>query len=408
MSGASEPSKRRLVAEIERMAPLWKDLALQIHAHPEVAFQEVQASAWLSEALAGTGFAVTRGVAELPTSFVAVRNSGPGIPVVAFFAEYDAMPETGHSCGHNLIAGAACLAGQALAAAAPNAVEVRVIGAPAEESGGGKLLMLERGALDGIDFALMAHGGFMSLPNRSQLGNKTIIIDFHGRDTSAGLSPHMGLNALDALILLFNGVALMRQQLRAGAKISGIILHGGKATYRIPDFTQAEFLLRTPEPAYADELEERLLDCARGAAQATGTRMEFRAGKRIYLAMKRNAALEGAYANNLRWIGEPVDNALADIADGSTDFSNVAHAMPGIHAYFRMVPPEVEHHTHAYTEASRSDAGLAGMVAAAKALALTGLDLAEDADLRIRVRRDFEQAMEPLPGTRQSCQPPGE
>lgn len=400
MSGAGEEHKRRVVVEIERLAPFWKEMALRIHAHPELAFQEVQASAWLSQALVEAGFAVTCGVAELPTSFVAVKNQGAGRPVIAFFAEYDAMPETGHSCGHNLIAGAACLAGQALAKVAGEAGEIRVVGSPAEESGGGKVTMLERGALKGIDFALMAHGGFMSLPNRSQLGNKTVTLDFHGRSTSAGLSPHLGLNALDALILLFNGVAMMRQQLRPGAKISGIILQGGKATHRIPDFTQAEFLLRTPEAAYADELEQRLLDCARGAAQATGTRLEFRVGKRVYLAMKRNAALEGAYAGNLRLIGEPVDNVLADIADGSTDFANVAHAMPGIHAYFRMVPPSVDHHTPEYAEASRSEAGLAGMVSAAKALALTGLDLVEDAALRAKVRADFERAMEPLPGTR--------
>ena len=401
MLGAAEERKRQLVAEVERLAPAWKELALRIHAHPEPAFQEVQATAWLSEALTAAGFAVARGVADLPTSFVAARNPGPGRPVVAFFAEYDAMPETGHSCGHNLIAGAACLAGQALAHVADGAGEVRVVGAPAEESGGGKVMMLERGALAGIDFALMAHGGFMSLANRSQLGQKAVIIEFHGRDTSAGLSPYLGLNALDAVIMLFNGVAMMRQQLRPGAKVSGIILNGGKAVHRIPDFTQAEFLLRTPEPAYADELERRLLDCARGAAQATGTRLEVRLGKRTFMAMKRNPALEAAYEANLRLIGEPVDSAYADLADGSTDFSNVAHAMPGIHAYFRMVPATVDHHTRQYAEASGSPAGLAGMVAAAKALALTGLDLLEDAALRAQVRADFEKAMTPLPGMRQ-------
>jgi amidohydrolase len=402
MAGAAAERKRELLAEIEHRAAFWKEVALRIHAHPEVAYQEVQACAWLVEALSGKGFAVTPGAAGLPTAFLATSDAGPqrpGRPVIAFFAEYDAMPQTGHSCGHNLIAGAASLAGEALAAVAGEGAEVRVVGSPAEETGGGKIDLLERGALAGIDFALMAHGGWMSLPNRSQLGVQTVTIDFRGRETSAGLSPELGLNALDALILLFNGVALMRQQLRPRARISGIIKEGGKSTYRIPDFTQAEFLLRTPEAAYAPELERMLLDCARGAAQAAGTRMEHRSSTRNYLAMKRNAALESAYAANLRLIGEPVDDASADIADGSTDMSNVCHAMPGLHAYFRMVPPEVEHHTPAY-EASCSPAGLAGMVAASKAMALTGLDLAEDAELRAAVRADFEKAMAPLPGTR--------
>jgi metal-dependent amidase/aminoacylase/carboxypeptidase family protein len=275
-----------------------------------------------------------------------------------------------------------------------------VVGSPAEESHGGKIDLLERGALAGIDFALMAHGGFVNLPNRDMLGRKNVTIEFFGKSSSAAIAPHLGLNALDAMIQTFSAVAMMRHQLRFGAKASGIITHGGEKAHLIPEYTRAEFLLRTPEAAYMEELEQRLLDCARGAALATGTRLAFRVSNRNYVAMKRNSSLEAAYADNLRFIGQEVHVFPADEPMGSTDFANVAHVIPGLHSYFKMVPREIQHHTPEYAEASRSPAGLAGMVAAAKAMALTGLDLAEDAELRERVRKDFQRAAEPLPGTR--------
>jgi amidohydrolase len=390
MPGVSQEHKRRLVAAVERHTPFWKEMALRIHAHPELALHEEQACAWLSEALRQAGFAVEVGVAGMPTSFLAVKKPSAGKPVIAFFAEYDAMPETGHSCGHNLIAAAACLAGQALAEETD--AEVRIVGSPAEESYGGKIQLLEQGALAGIDFALLAHGGFMNLPNRDMLGRQEITLEFRGRKSSAGLAPHLGLNALDAMILTFNGVALMRQQLHGSAKISGIITHGGEEPHFIPDYTRAQFLLRTPEANYMDELQRRFLNCAQGAATATGTTVDVTVSTRNMRALKRNAALEAAYENNLRFSGEEVGHWPSDAPIGSTDFGNVSHAIPGVHAYFKMVPREVKHHTPEYAEASKSAAGLAGMVSAAKALALTGLDLAADAALRESVREDFRKA----------------
>jgi metal-dependent amidase/aminoacylase/carboxypeptidase family protein len=274
------------------------------------------------------------------------------------------------------------------------------VGSPAEESYGGKITLLEHGALEGIDFAMMAHGGFVNLPSRNMLGRKKITIEFRGRSSSAGLEPHLGLSALDAIVQTYATVAMMRHQLRFGAKVSGIITHGGQSAHLIPDYTRGEFLIRTPESAYMDELERRLLDCARGAALATGTTMEFQVSDRNYTAMNRNAALEDAYERNLRFIGEHVDIWPADAPMGSTDFANVSNAIPAIHSYFKMVPQEIDHHTPEYALASKSPAGIAGMLAAAKAMALTGLDLALDPELRRQIQKDFQRAKEPLPGTR--------
>lgn len=389
MTGAAEKHRQSLVETVDRLAPFWSQMALRIHAHPELALEEKKASTWLAQTLEEAGFAVTRGVAELPTSFVAARHAGSSGPVVAFVAEYDALPRLGHACGHNLIGAAACLAGQALAEVAES--EVRVIGAPAEESYGGKGQMVEHGVFADVDFAMMAHGGFMNLPSRQMLGCKAVTVEFR-RVAGSGQGGNPDADPLDAMIMTFNAVAVLRAQLRDGARIRGVITYGGDAANIVPEHTNARFLVRSREADYLDELEQRLKSSARTAAEATGTAVEFATVRPCMQLMKRNPALEAAYERNLGFLGQEVGRFPPDEPIGSTDFGNVSQVVPGIHAYFKMVPREVKHHTAAYSEASRSEAGLAGMVMAAKTMALTGLDLAEDADLQARVREDFRRA----------------
>ncbi|HZO87587.1 MAG TPA: amidohydrolase [Chthonomonadaceae bacterium] len=382
--------KRLIVQAVDRHAVLWKELALKIHAHPEIGLAEEKASQWLCEALAKAGFAVERGVADLPTAFVASHGEIEARPAVAFLAEYDALPELGHACSHNLICTAACLAATALAETiGPEQARVCVIGCPAEESYGGKAQLVAHGIFKGIDIALMAHGYRMHLPARPASGRKSLIFEFYGKSAHAAAAPHKGINALDAMIQTFVGISLLRQQLRGDDRVHGIITHGGKAPNIIPDYTRAEFMVRAMDIGRLNELEQRVLACARGAAEATGAQLKVSSGGLDMLPIRHNRTLEGLYADNLRFLGEELGTVPADQGAGSTDFGNVSQVVPAAHGYFQ-ITTTAQAHTPEFAEVARSEAGLAGMVTAAKALALTALDSIEDPALLEKARSEFQ------------------
>jgi len=383
--------KESLPQTVDRLAPAWRDLALRIHAHPESGFEEYNACAWLSEALENAGFDVARGVADMPTSFAAAKDTCAKGPVVAFLAEYDALRSIGHACGHNLSGAASCLAAHALAEAMAHAeARLRVFGTPAEESGGGgKLGMLKHGVLDDVDFAMMAHAGHMNLASRDMLGRKTLSVEFRAPESDPDRT-----NALAPLLMLFRAADGMRDGLPPRARVDGIVTDGGSIDRGRVDLrrAQGQFLIRASDLDCIDDQERRLIEHAVRAAQATGTELCHSTERGPYLPMRRNAAFEAAYAANLAAIGEEVGVFPDDWAIGYTDFGNVSRAMPGIHAYFKAAEPGTEHHTPAYAEAAGSQLGLAGMVVAAKAMAMTGFDLLSDEALRERVRRDFGAA----------------
>ena len=393
MAGAGRERREALVRAADQAAPVFRELALKLHANPEVGLAEQQAADWISATLHAAGFRVERGVADLPTAFIARWGEASARPVVAFLAEYDALPELGHACGHNLIAGAAGLAAAALAKTiSPGQAQVRVIGCPAEESYAGKVQLVERGVFADVEAALMAHGSCYHIGARPASGRKSVVVEFFGKSAHAAAGPEVGINALDAMILTFSGVALMRQQLRDEARVHGIITHGGQAANIIPDCTRAEFYVRSFDLSYLEELERRLIACARGAAQATGTRLELSSATLTMLPLRRNGTLERRYEHNLRALGEEVAGEIPGQGAGSTDFGNVSQVVPAVHGYFRASEQEVRSHTVEFREAAKSEAGLAGMITAAKALALTGLDLIEDRELLAAARQEFEAA----------------
>lgn len=388
--------KSRLVEAVDRLAPAWRELALRIHAHPEAALQEHQACAWLSEALEQANFRVVRGVADMPSSFVAALDSCASGPVVAFVAEYDAVPKIGHACGHSLSGAASCLAAHALVEAeAADGVRLRVLGTPGEEapSVAGKIRMLEAGLLHDVDFAMMAHAGFMHLPSRDMLTRSTVEIEFQGPPPRGHEEPSGG-NALEAVLALFNGLPALRRGLGTYERLDAVIAGAGKIVHHRPDYSHAhvQALIRVTRVEHRDDLERRLEDLAQSAADATGATLSWTARQVRYLPMKRNAAMEAAYEANLCFLGEPLGRFPEDEPIGSTDFGNVSQALPGIHAYFRATSRDVKHHTPEYAQACCAEEGLTGMVVAAKAMALTGLDLLRDATLRDAVRRDFQSA----------------
>src|SRR2546430_14041287 len=232
--------RQTILQGIDAAADQLIGLARRIHATREIAFQERKAAQWLSDTLESHRFAVQRGIADLPTAFRAERAGGPGGPSVAFLAEYDALPEIGHACGHNLICTAALGAGIGLAAVASKlAGKVFVLGTPAEEGGGGKVLMLQRGAFAGIDAALMFHPADYSLTARPCLASYRLKVKFLGKAAHAAAAPYEGINALDGLVQMFVNIGLLRQQLRDDARVHGIITYGGAPPHIIPDRAEA-------------------------------------------------------------------------------------------------------------------------------------------------------------------------
>jgi len=377
-----------VLTAIDAAAAELVDLARRIHAHPEVAFQEVQAAQWLSETLARHGFAVELGIAGLPTAFRAEAGGSGAGPAVAFLAEYDALPEMGHACGHNLICTAALGAGIGLAAARARVPgKVVVIGTPAEEGGGGKVLMLQRGAFAGIDAALMFHPAGYTLTTRPSLASWRLKVRFLGKAAHAAAEPEKGINALDAMVQMFVNIGLLRQQLREDARVHGIITYGGAAPNIIPDRAEAMFSVRAVDGAYAREALDKVINCGRAASTATGATLQVETQKG-YEAMKPNQALADAFGRHLTTLGWPLDVPPERPKMGSTDMGDVSQQIPAIHPYL-LIAKDVAGHTVEFREAALTEQGFKAMLTAAKAMALTGLDVLTNPAFLEQVRAEF-------------------
>ncbi len=389
MKTSTEALRGEVLAAIDEAADELWELALDIHAHPEVAFQEHRSAERLSEALRRWGYTVERPLAGLETAFRAEARGRNDGPTVALLAEYDALPEIGHACGHNLI----CTGALGAAVGLRQVLDwvpgrVIVLGTPAEEGGGGKVLMLDRGAFEGIDAALMFHPSNATLPVRASLASFRLKVRFLGKATHAAAAPHEGLNALDAMIQFFVAIGLLRQQLRDDARVHGIITYGGAAANVIPDRTEALFSVRAMDRTYAEEVLRRVIECARAAALATGTSLEHEAVP-AYEAIRPSRPLAAAFARHLEGLGWPIDPPPERPRMGSTDMGNVSHTLPAIHPYVKIGPRDLRGHSIEFREAAVSEEGRQGMLAAAKALALTALDVLTDPAFLAEVRRDF-------------------
>jgi amidohydrolase len=386
--------KSRIASEIDRRKAELVELSLRIHATPEIAFEEHRSSAMLADYLEANGFTVERGVCDLPTAFRATYGSGS--PRVAFVAEYDALAGVGHGCGHNIIGTASCAAGIALKEVLADAGggTVLVIGTPAEEAAGGKCYMIDRGGFAGLDCALMVHPGNRNTAVAYALACLELEVEFTGRAAHAAARPEAGLNALDAMVAAFVNIGLLRQQVRDSARIHGIITDGGQAVNVIPDRTTAKFLVRTEEDDYMDEtLKPKVLACFEGAARATGCELKYAWNEQArYKTMRTNMALAGAYRVNVESLGRTVVDPESRRSMGSTDMGNVSQVVPGIHPAIAIAPPDVPIHTIEFREFACGDAGHAGLVDAAKALAMTGVDVLTDPDLRQRMKTEFDGA----------------
>jgi amidohydrolase len=372
-----------LKADIHRAVDDFADeleaLSRKIHDHPELGYQEVQACAWLCAFLEAKGLHVERAVGGVPTAFRATVNGGGAGPTIAVMCEYDALPGIGHACGHNVIATAGAGAGAALAALGSRlpAGRVQVVGTPAEEGGGGKVKLLRAGVFEGVDCAMMIHGFDRTILHQDLLGIVRVGFEYAGKAAHAAADPWAGVNALDACIQTFNAISMLRQQVRPDCRIHGIIENGGAAANIIPEYAKATFYVRAPRLETMWELHRRVVACAEGAARATGATLTVTQHEMVYEPLKRNQTLLGLFAANMGAAGlvegEPMPDRL-----GSSDVGNVSQVLPTIQPMVAIVPTGMAIHTREFAEAAVGPMARAGMLAAAKTMAMTAYDLLAD------------------------------
>ena len=392
----ADSPKDRGLSLLKNLEPELREFSLDIHAHPELAFEEYYAAERLTTWLERQGFGIERNLGGLKTAFKArfPLAAGQTGPRIAFIAEYDALPGIGHACGHNLICTAAIGAARAVVHALDDAGvpgEVLVIGTPAEEGGGGKIKLLEAGAFDGVDAALMFHGGTRTMVTRGSLAASRVTMRFHGKSAHAASFPHMGVNALDACIQTFNAINALRQHVRDETRIHGIISHGGVAPNIVPDYAEARFSIRHRSFTYMQEVKDKVFAAAQHAARSVGARVELEEGvtykERIIIVPM--ALRFGSY---LEEFGEAVQEPLKSGGVGSSDFGNLSQELPAIHPYLAIADEGISAHTPEFAEAAKSERGLQAMLLAARCLALTGIDLLTDPELMAQVKREFERS----------------
>lgn len=380
-------------AGIETEAARLIALSRDLHAQPEFAYQEHGSVRRIFDVLrAHPEIAVEEGTAGLPTAFRAWVGSDGGA-AIGIISEYDAVPGLGHGCGHNLIAASAAgvLVGLApVASRLPG--KVIVIGSPAEEGGGGKILLTERGTYDGLAAVLQTHPADRHRLSGPTIGLATMKVEFRGRAAHVGSANDRGVNALDALLLLFNAINALRQQIRDGSRIYGIIRRGGTALHTIPDDAAAEIGVRATSESYLDELVRRVEACAQGAATATGCAVSIeRSHLAHYPPMKLNRTLGRLLGETLRSLGETVEDFPPGFEGYANDVAAVSRVAPAALLNYKIGPPGLAEHSLEFVSAAASDEGHRGMLLAAKTMALAALALLADADLRARVRMEFQE-----------------
>jgi amidohydrolase len=389
--------KNRVCQAVDRKAPELIDTADWIHAHPEIGHQEIEASRRLSGMLEAAGIPVEMGIAGMTTAFKAPLGNKDR-PRVAILAEYDALPGLGHGCGHNLIGTSAIGAGLALSEVIPELDgSVWVLGTPAEESAapnsGGKAHMVNAGVFSDVDAAIMFHPGTeTAITMDRSLAARGFEFYFHGRAAHAAGAPEEGINALDAVVQLYNAISMLRQQVRSDVRIHGIILSGGAAANIIPDYAAIRYRTRADDSEYLAEVVERVVACAEGAAKATGCRLEWKEYMPGYENTMPNRVLLELMTNNLRMLGINVSNERRKSGRGSTDFGNVSRRVPGIEARLAITDQiDTPGHSIEFREAAGSDQGRQAMLWAAKGLAMTAVDLLTDPEHLKRARAAFEE-----------------
>jgi len=383
-----EGLKTRVRDKVEAQHQELVHLSLKIHDNPELGFQEKKAASWLIAYLEGNGFRVKKCIAGLPTAFQAVY--GQGRPRIALLAEYDALPKIGHGCGHNIIAASAVGAGIASKFAIDSlGGSIIVLGTPGEEVFGGKIDMVKAGIFDEIDVAMMVHPDTRNLATTQTFACISLNVEFIGKPAHAAAQPYRGINALEALILAFNSINSLRQHIKGEARIHGIITDGGEAPNIVPAHSAASFLIRALDTAYLGELKEKVLNCFKGASLASGAELKYNWGEKTYAFMKNNSTLAGLFSQNMELLGRHMEIFDPRFGYGSTDMGNVSQVVPSIHPMVAIAPPGVVIHSPQFASAAASEDGHKGLLDAAKAMAMTVVDILGQPEMLGKIRQEF-------------------
>jgi amidohydrolase len=382
-------------ATVEREREALAKLNLDIHSNPELRFEEHKAAGWIASMLRARGMDVESSLGGMPTALRAKRGDPKG-PRVAILGEYDALPEIGHACGHNLIATSAV--GAFLAAAAVvdrTGGEVVFLGTPAEEGGGGKIKMIEAGVFDGLDAAMMFHPFDRDILAHAALASVWLAMTFHGSPAHAAAAPHDCKSALQACMDTFRLVDGQRVRFRDGVRVHGFVTNGGQAVNIIPEHAACEMSVRardTRELARVQAIVER---CAKAAAMASEVNVEI-VVRQGYRDMRNNMTLARRFGEHLAAMGRTARETDDRVGAGSTDMGDVSHVVPSIHPYLAIVDEnEALCHQHAFAIAAGSERGVRSALEAAKALARTSAELLSDAELRRAMRDEWRASAGP-------------
>lgn len=385
--------KKEIIEFIDQSSKIWVHMSHKIHDNPEIGNKEVYASSLLIAALEGAGFNIEKDIAGHPTGFIATKASSKPGPTIGYLAEYDALEGLGHACGHNMIGVSSVAAAMALG----ECIEeiggcVKVFGCPAEEggvNGSAKASYAKMGVFEGTDVAMMVHPSSYTQRTSTAIAVAPIDFEFFGKAAHASAMPEEGINALDAMILFYNGINALRQHVTSDVRIHGVILDGGKAANIVPDYTKARFYLRAGTSKRLESLIEKVYHIADGAASMTGCTARYHAIQNIVEDLVPNKTLDEIFAEQMESLGEQVEKEILREV-GSTDTGNVSHVIPTIQPTIAISNCPIAAHTLEFSEAAVSKKADNGIILSSKALALTGLRVLNDPELLKAIKEEFE------------------
>ena len=398
---AASDARKRVFDEVDRLAEQLLDVSHRIHADPELAYAEHRAHDLLCDVLEAANLTVTRGAYGLDTAFEARAGGGAG-PTVAVICEYDALPGIGHACGHNIIAAAGLGAGLAAAAVVDELDgNLVILGTPAEEGGGGKIAMIDAGALEGIDAAMMVHPSSADVESMYAIAIQQLTVTYLGKASHAAAHPELGRNALDAAVLGYNAVAALRQHIASDERVHGIFTEAGEQPNIVPRRAGAHYYVRSGTLERLEELKPRVLAALAGGAQSAGCELEATWVDAPYAELVHNPTLGARYAVHAAALGRSVAGvADAALTIGSTDMGNVSLEVPSIHPTIAAGPPDSSIHTEAFAASAASPDGDRAVLDGAKALAAVAVDLWSDPAVLVSARADWRSATDrPGPST---------
>ncbi|WP_400164456.1 M20 family metallopeptidase [Brevibacillus sp. TJ4] len=396
----ADSTKEKIWQAVDARDSQLREIALNIHANPELGFAEFKAVQWLTAPLREAGFDVETGIAGLDTAFRATWVGKEDGPTIALIGEYDALPELGHACGHNLIGTAAVGAALALKEACPDFPgKLLVLGTPAEEGGGGKIIMCEAGVFDDVDAAMMCHPRSKNMVLRGGLACVGLTLKFYGKQAHASANPEQGVSALDAMINAFVAINSLRQFVKQDVRMHGIITKGGEAANIVPAYCEASFIVRAANIRELNTVKAKLVEAVHHAAAGVGATCEIEEGL-TYAERNNNKTMARLFQHNLQELGLVVEEPPQSGGIGSSDIGNVGQITATIHPYVRI--GDAVPHTPAFREAACSEGGMVGLNQAAKALAMTAYDICANPEVLKEVREEFtawkaaQASMQPL------------